>query len=215
MSSNVTDTEILNTDHPEALQRAASILRRGGLIVLPTDTVYGLACDAWNSGAVAKLYEIKGRSDQKSIPVLLSGMADIAEVARASDQARALAAMFWPGPLTLVVEKIVGLPEEISATSTVGVRAPDQPFARQLLEEYGPLAATSANLSGQPSSNTAGQVLQALGGRVDLLLDAGDVGGGVPSTVVDTTKDPPTLLREGPISMESILAAWESDEIAL
>ncbi len=207
----MTDIEVLGTDHPEALDRAISILQGGGLIALPTDTVYGLAADAWNGEAVSKLYEIKSRSELKSIPVLLSGGAAIAEVAlEPSARIRVLAAEFWPGPLTIVVDRKIELPSEVSATGTVGVRAPNHEFALTLLRKFGPLAVTSANPSGQPSATTAVQVIETLRGRVDLVADGGETAGGVPSTVVDITINPPALLRQGPISIESILRVWES-----
>lgn len=207
----MTEIEVINTDHPEALDMAISILRGGGLIALPTDTVYGLAADAWNGEAVRRLYAAKSRSELKSIPVLLSGAAAIAQVAaEASDRILALAAQFWPGPLTMVVERKSQLPSEVSATGTVGVRAPDDDFALALLRMYGPLAATSANPSGQPGATTAAQVIETLRGKVDLLLNGGEAGGGVPSTVVDLTISPPALLRPGPIAIESVLELWES-----
>ena len=207
----MTDIEVLGTDHPEALDRAISILQGGGLIALPTDTVYGLAADAWNGEAVSKLYEIKSRSELKSIPVLLSGEAAIAEVAlEPSARIRVLAAEFWPGPLTIVVDRKIELPSEVSATGTVGVRAPDHEFALTLLRKFGPLAVTSANPSGRPSATTAVQVIETLSGGVDLLADGGETAGGVPSTVVDITINPPVLLRQGPISIASILRVWES-----
>ncbi len=197
-------------DHPEALDRAISILQGGGLIVLPTDTVYGLAADPWNGEAVLKLYKIKSRSELKSIPVLLSGEAAIAEVAlEPSARIRMLAAEFWPGPLTMIVDRKIELPSEVSATGTVGLRAPDHEFALTLLRKFGPLAVTSANPSGQPSSTTAVQVIETLRGRVDLLVDGGETAGGIPSTVVDLTISPPALLRQGPISIESVLRHWQ------
>ncbi len=205
----MTETEILEMEHPRALDRAISILKAGGLIVIPTDTVYGLAADAWNEEAVSKLYEVKDRSEFKSIPVLLRGEAAIGEVAAdPSERVNALAAEFWPGPLTIVVNRKRELPSEVSATDTVGVRAPDHEFALVLLRMYGPLAATSANPSGQPSVTTAAQVVEALGGKIDLIVDGGETAGGVPSTVVDLTATPPVLLREGPVSMESVLEVW-------
>ncbi|GMR11416.1 MAG: hypothetical protein BMS9Abin28_2248 [Anaerolineae bacterium] len=207
----MTDIEVLGSDNPEALDRAISILQGGGLIALPTDTVYGLAADAWNGEAVSKLYEVKGRSELKSVPVLVSGEAAIEEVAaRPSERVRALAAEFWPGPLTLVVDRRNELPSEVSATGTVGLRAPDHEFALTLIRKFGPLAVTSANRSGQPNSTAAVQVIETLSGKVDLVVDGGEIAGGVPSSVVDLTKNPPALLRQGPISIDSILRVWES-----
>ena len=206
----MTDTELLGSDHPEALDRAISTLGGGGLIALPTDTVYGLAADAWNGAAVSKLYEVKSRSELKSIPVLLSGEAAIAEVAQEpSERVRALALEFWPGPLTIVVGRKSELPSEVSATSTVGIRAPDHEFTLTLLRKFGPLATTSANPSGQPSATTAVQVIKTLRGRVDLVLDGGETRGGISSTVVDLEVSPPVLIRRGPISIEAVLRVWE------
>jgi len=207
----VTDIEVLGSHHPQALDRAISILQGGGLIALPTDTVYGLAADVWNGEAVSKLYEVKSRSELKSVPVLVSGEAAIEEVAaRPSERVRALAAEFWPGALTMVVERKIELPSEVSATGTVGLRAPDHEFALTLIRKFGPLAVTSANRSGQPNSTAAVQVIETLSGSVDLVVDGGEIAGGVPSTVVDLTVSPPALLRQGPISIESVLRVWES-----
>ena len=206
----MTIAEILGSNHPQVLDRAISTLKDGGLVALPTDTVYGIAADAWNGKAVSKLYEVKNRSELKSIPVLLRGEAAINEVAEdSSGRVRALAAEFWPGPLTVVVNRKSELPSEISATATVGIRAPDHEFALALLKIYGPLATTSANLSGQPSATTADQVIENLVGKIDLIIDGGAAAGGIPSTVVDITVSPPALLRQGPISLETILRIWK------
>lgn len=208
---NVTETEVLKIDHPEVFDRAVSILKGGGLIALPTDTVYGLAADPWNGEAVKRLYKVKSRSELKSIPVLLRGEAAINEVAADLPmRARAIAEVFWPGSLTIVVRRKSELPSEISATDTVGIRAPDHEFALALLQMYGPLAATSANRSGQPGATTAEQVVSKLSGMIDLIVDGGETAGGVPSTVVDLTANPPVLLREGPISFENVLRVWDS-----
>jgi L-threonylcarbamoyladenylate synthase len=207
----VIEPEVLTTDHPRALVQAATVLRRGGLIALPTDTVYGLAADAWNGDAITKLYETKSRSELKSIPVLLPDAAAMEQVVQEpSERIISLAAEFWPGPLTLVVGRNDALPAEISATPTVGVRAPNHEFALKLLRKFGPLATTSANLSGKPSSTHSAQVIEALGASVDLVVDGGETAGGVPSTVIDLTLDPPVLLRTGPIALEAILRVWES-----
>jgi L-threonylcarbamoyladenylate synthase len=197
--------------HPKALQQAIAVLQSGGLIALPTDTVYGLAADAWNGEAISKLYKAKGRSEIKSIPVLLPDAASIGEVAQEpTERILALAAEFWPGPLTFVVERIGELPSEISNTPTVGIRAPDHEFALKLLSEFGPLATTSANLSGQPSVRHAPEVIDIFGANLALVIDGGETAGGVPSTVVDLTHVPPALLRAGPIPIEAVLQIWES-----
>ena len=205
------ETEVLKIDHPEIFDRVISILNRGGLIALPTDTVYGLAVDPWNGEAVSKLFKVKSRSELKSIPVLLRGEAAINEVAvEVPERVRTIAEKFWPGPLTIVVRRKSELPSEISATDTIGVRAPDHKFANTLLRMYGPIAATSANLSGQTAASSAEQVVSSLSGMIDLIVDGGESAGGVSSTVVDFTANAPELLREGPISLDSVLRVWEN-----
>jgi len=198
-------------NHAEVFDRAISILKSGGLIALPTDTVYGLAADPWNGEAISQLFKVKSRSELESIPVLLRGVAAIDEIAMdVPGRVRTIAEKFWPGPLTIVVRRKSDLPSEISATDTIGVRAPDHEFAMALLKMYGPIAATSANLSGQPAATSAEQVASSLSGMIDLIVDGGKSAGGVSSTVVDFTANPPVLLREGPISLESVLRVWEN-----
>ena len=154
---------------------------------------------------------MKSRSELESIPVLLRGVAAIDEIAMdVPGRVRTIAEKFWPGPLTIVVRRKSDLPSEISATDTIGVRAPDHEFAMALLKMYGPIAATSANLSGQPAATSAEQVASSLSGMIDLIVDGGKSAGGVSSTVVDFTANPPVLLREGPISLESVLRVWEN-----
>jgi len=201
-------TTVLSAEAPEALRQAVAVLQRGGLVAFPTDTVYGVGAAAFAAEAVQRLYEVKGRSAEKAIAVLVAREADLTQVAAAlTPSARALALRFWPGPLTLVVPKHPALPEAVSAGPTVGVRQPDHPVAQALLRLSGPLAATSANLSGQSSATTAEEVLSQLGGRIDLLLDGGQTPGGVASTVIDCTAEPPVILRPGPISAATIEAA--------
>ena len=203
--------EILSSDHPQILDRAISTLREGGVVAIPTDTVYGIAADAWSGEAVSKLYEVKNRSELKPIPVLLRGEEAVGEVAEdSSGRIRALAAKFWPGPLTIVVNRNSELPSEVGNSTTVGIRAPDHKFALALLKSFGPLATTSANPSGLPTSTTADQVIATLGGTIDLIIDDGETGGGIPSTVISIAVEPPSLLRQGPISIESVLRVWES-----
>ena len=205
------ETEVIKIDNPEVYERAIAILKDGGVIAIPTDTVYGLAADAWNGEAVSMLYKVKNRSEMKSIPVLLRGKAAINEVAEdLPGRVRDIAEKFWPGPLTIVVRRKGELPSEISATDAVGIRAPDHEFSLALLKMYGPMAVTSANLSGQPGATSAEQVVSTLNGMIDLIVDGGVTAGGLPSTVVDLTLGSPVLLREGPISLESVLKVWEN-----
>lgn len=200
-------TEVIPADHSEAIQRALGILRKGGLVAFPTDTVYGLGALVFNGKAVESIYLAKDRPIEKAIPVLIGDVKDLEKVSDdIADVARKLASRFWPGPLTVIVPKKPTLPESVSATSTVGVRVPDHSVARNLLRAAGPMAVTSANISGQPSPSTAQEVLDQLNSRIELIIDGGKTPGGVPSTLVDCPGSEIKILREGPISWEQILA---------
>ena len=199
---------ILPAASPEAWQQAADALRRGQLVVLPTDTVYGLAAWPWEAAAVAHLYAAKVRPEAKAIPVLVGETAHLAAVAADLPPcAERLAARFWPGALTLVVPKHPDLPAALSPYPTVGVRMPNHPAALGLLRLTGPLAVTSANLSGQPPARTAAEAAAQLGEAVAVVLDAGPAPGGQPSTVADCTVTPPRVLRPGPIGEAALRAA--------
>jgi L-threonylcarbamoyladenylate synthase len=189
----------------EAIQAALEILQRGGLVAFPTDTVYGVGALAFDGKAVESIYTAKDRPIEKAIPILIADAADMEKVGMdIPDVAYQLASRFWPGPLTCIVPKQPTLPESVSATETVGVRVPDHEVARALLRAAGPMAVTSANISGQPSPSTAQEVFAQLGGRIDLIIDGGTTPGGVPSTLVDCTEKDLKILREGPISLEEI-----------
>ena len=203
-------TEILPANAPGSQERALARLEAGGLVAFPTDTVYGLGAMAFLAEAAARIYQAKGRSVEKALPVLLSSSADLPRVAlKPPLMALRLAARFWPGPLTLVVARQPAIPETVSALPTVGVRVPDHAVARGLLLAAGPMAVSSANRAGAPSPRTAQEVLAQLGGVIDLILDGGETAGGVPSTVVDCTGEVPIVLREGPIRLEDLLAALD------
>jgi L-threonylcarbamoyladenylate synthase len=204
-------TDWLPADHPDAPARAAAVIRAGGLIVLPTDTVYGVAADLWQPDAVAALYAAKRRPPDRAIPILLSVGDEIDQVAeRVPEAARRLAAAFWPGPLTVVVPKRPTVPDIVSSLPTVGVRVPDHDAARAAIRACGgALAVTSANLSDQPSALTAEEAASALGAAVGLVLDGGPAPGGTPSTVVDATGDTLTILRPGPIDEAALRAVVE------
>ena len=200
-------TEILSADHHEAIPRALEVLHQGGLVAFPTDTVYGLGSLAFDGKAVESIYIAKDRPIEKAIPVLIGDDDDLENVSNGvTEVVRRLATQFWPGPLTIIVPKVPALPEAVSATNTVGVRIPDHPVARALLRSTGPLAVTSANISGQPSPSTAQDVFEQLGGRIELIIDGGTTPGGVPSTLVDSTGSEIKVLREGPISLKQILS---------
>ena len=197
---------ILNAADPAAIARAAEILRRGGVIAFPTDTVYGIGAHGLNGEAVERLYVIKGRPGEKAIPLLLASADDVMQAAREVPPAgRALMRRYWPGALTLVLPKQPHLPLAVTATDTVAVRVPNHPVVRALIRALGaPLAATSANRSGEPELLDAQAIAGALGAQLDLILDGGALAGGVPSTVVDVTVEPPRVLRAGAIPSEEI-----------
>ena len=189
----------------ESIQVALQILREGGLVAFPTDTVYGVGALVFDGKAVESIYVAKQRPIEKAIPVLMADAADMEKVGMdIPEVAYQLAARFFPGPLTCLIPKQPTLPESVSATETVGVRVPDHEVARALLRAAGPMAVTSANISGQASPSTAQEVLAQLNGRIDLILDGGKTPGGVPSTLVDCTGNDLKILREGPISLAEI-----------
>ena len=201
-------TEVLAADLPQALIKAQEVLRAGGLIAFPTDTVYGLGAEIGNAEAVAQLHRIKGRMESKAIPVLAAHVVDLRQVAKPlPDMVKRLAARFWPGPLTLVVWRSPDLIPEVSPFETVGVRIPDHPLTLALLAQTGPLAVTSANRTGGPDPLSAADVLAELSGAFDLLLDGGLAPGGIASSVVECTQEEPRLLRRGPISIEAVMEA--------
>jgi L-threonylcarbamoyladenylate synthase len=172
-------------------------------VVLPTDTVYGIGCRADDDETVRRLFAAKGRPDEKALPVLVPGAAGLTAVcADVSPEFLALAARFWPGPLTIVVRKTSGLSGLVTgAGATVGVRVPDCLVARQVLAACPfPVAVSSANLSGEAAAQHADDLPVGLRQRVDLILDAGPCPGGRPSTVLDLTTSPARVLRTGPVT---------------
>jgi len=200
-------TATLNVRDPGAIQTAKKIIEQGGAIAFPTDTVYGLAVDVFNDIAIRKIFAIKERSMLKALPVLIANMVQLENlVSRLDKNAKILAEAFWPGPLTMILPKAPGLPKLLSPYSTIGIRMPDYQFTLDLLETTGPLATTSANISGESNPITAQNVLEQLGGRIDLLLDGGETPGAKPSTVVDITRAQIQILREGPIIKSDIEA---------
>jgi L-threonylcarbamoyladenylate synthase len=199
-------TDIIQAEHPIALNHAADILKHGGLVAFPTDTVYGLASLPFQAEYVERLYVAKGRNSERAIALLLGDYEQLGQVARdIGETAKLWARKFWPGPLTLIVPRLESLPDVLSSTTSIGVRVPDHPVALALLNMVGPLAVTSANLSGYQNTNTAQEVYDQLNGRIHLILDGGHTPGGVPSTVVDCTAGDPIVLREGPITLEDLM----------
>jgi len=203
-------TQLLKTTDPSAISTAVRILRSGGLIAFPTDTVYGLACDPFSAQAIEGLFEAKTRDAAKAIAVLIG---DVEQLDLLTPGLTApglqLARHFWPGGLTLVVPRLDDLPDNLSPYPTLGVRMPNHPFALDLLRQTGPLATTSANRSNAANTINAQDVLEQLDGRIHLLLDGGDCPEGVPSTVVDCTQSPPLILRSGAILEQDIQAVLQ------
>ena len=190
------------------IHKALGILQNGGIVAFPTDTVYGMGTLAFDNTAIESIYTAKDRPIEKAIPILIGDLSDLEKVGRdIPDMALRFAARFWPGPLTCVVPKQPTLPVAVSATPTVAVRIPNHPDALALLRAAGPMAVTSANISGQPSPTTAQEVYEQLNGRIPLILDGGKTPGGVPSTLVDCTGEQPIILREGPLNLENLLSA--------
>ncbi len=191
------------------VQQAASLLRQGKLVALPTETVYGLAADATQEDAVQANYDAKGRPETKPLNVLVDGMAMVETVCRdIPADAYQLADAFWPGPLTMILWGNSALPSIVPAGGgTQGVRCPNHPDTLAVIKALGrPLACPSANLSGQPSPKSADDVLAQLGGNIDAVLDGGPCSVGVESTILDLTATPYRILRQGGLGREKIEA---------
>ncbi len=194
----------------DALQEAAKWIRLGGLVALPTDTLYGLAADPFRADAVARLMAVKGRAAASALPLIAADADQIAaRFGRLSPVGERLASKFWPGPLTLLIPAPVTLAHGVAAgTGRVGVRVPAHAIARAICRAADrPVTATSANRSGQPATADPAEVERTLGEDVDLLFDAGPTRGGAPSTIVDVTGAEPRLVRAGAVSWEDI-QAW-------
>jgi L-threonylcarbamoyladenylate synthase len=206
-------TIILACDAPDAIDQALAVFNAGGLVAFPTDTVYGVAAPAFNKAGIDRLYEAKGRQNTKAISVLIGGPDQLALITpNLGRAANRLAQHFWPGGLTLVVSRRPELPGNLSPLPTIGVRMPNHAFAIALLQRCGPLATTSANLSGGADPQNAQDVLAQLEGRIELVLDGGATPGGIPSTVVDCTLAEPAILRQGAISTEAIMDVLRAEE---
>ena len=198
---------------PKDLEQAVHHLRNGGVVAIPTDTLYALAADVFNTAALDRIFAIKGRSDDLALPVLVSGWDQLEMVAENTPlKTRALAERFWPGALTLVVQKANGLPDRLTAgRPTVAVRMPGHPVPIELINRLGsPITGTSANISGGADLLTLDELSSQLGERVDLIVEKGTTPKGTASTIVDITSGKPRLLREGAISFQQVLETWET-----
>jgi L-threonylcarbamoyladenylate synthase len=191
----------------DAIQEAAKWILAGGVVALPTDTLYGLAADPFSSAGVARVFAVKGRAAERALPLIASDVGQVVEhLGALPPAAQRLAERFWPGPLTLLLAAPPGLAREVTGgTGKVGVRVPADGVARAVCAAAGrPVTATSANLSGVPPTPDPDRVEQALGDRIDLLLDTGTTPGGAASTIVDVTGVEPVLVRAGAISWDDI-----------
>jgi L-threonylcarbamoyladenylate synthase len=203
-------------DDESGRRAAVDVLDAGGIVALPTDTVYGIACRLDAEGGVERLFAAKDRPPDKAIMVLVDDLEQVAGVVGLTPAANALRGL-WPGGLTLVLplRADAPLPPALTAgTATLGVRVPDHPAPRFLARSVGPIPTTSANPSGGTEARFASEVIAALGGRVDLVLDGGPSPGGVPSTVVDCQAERPRILREGAVPAARIAAALDAAGLA-
>lgn len=197
----------LSEDLLKQVAEGVSVLKRGGIVAYPTDTVYGLGASAFIREAVLRIFQIKRRLRDMALPLLLSDVSQIDGVAvSVSPMARFLAREFLPGALTLVLYKSSIVPDVVTGGSPkVGLRVPKHPIPLALISGLGtPITGTSANLSGRPSPLTAGEVASQIGSAVDLIIDGGPASGGIESTVLDLTAEKPVILREGAISREKL-----------
>ena len=204
-------TEIL---HAGDMARAAEIIRRGGLVAVPTETVYGLAANGLDAAAVEKIYAVKGRPEVKPLSLMVHGPEAMEKCWSAvPDAARSLAGDFWPGPLTIVAKSAPDVPDIVRAGGeTVGLRCPDHPLTLELLERCRvPLAAPSANPSGAPSPKTASQVLEYFDGRIDAVIDGGECGIGLESTLISLSEAPYKILRAGALDAVELAARLAAD----
>ena len=197
----------------EAYGEIASLLRSGGVIAFPTDTAYGLGADPFNDAAIDRVFQIKGRPDTKAILLVVSSVEMAKTVAEPSALFDAVAKRFWPGPLTIILQAVASVPSKLTAgTQTIGVRWPVAEFTTTLVQHLGtPITATSANRSGLPAAITAAEVRAQLDESPDALVDGGELPSRGGSTILDLTTDTPWLLREGPISFESLQQFFEGN----
>ena len=207
------ETELLNIEKvsPEekaaALKKAGEIIREGGLVAFPTETVYGLGADALNAEASAKIYAAKGRPSDNPLIVHIHDVDQVYEIAsEVPEAAKKVMEKFWPGPLTVILNKKSCVPDGTTGgLKTVAIRMPSHPLARDFIRESGRMiAAPSANTSGRPSPTLASHVYEDMQGRIPLILDGGAVGIGIESTIIDMSTDTPTILRPGYITKDML-----------
>jgi tRNA threonylcarbamoyl adenosine modification protein (Sua5/YciO/YrdC/YwlC family) len=205
----------ISAEAPERniIDYAANFIKRGRVIAIPTDTFYGLSTDPFNLAAIERVFQVKGRAENKALPILVNSVEQAVSLMRdVPDAFLTLATKFWPGPLTLVVEATHRLPLKVTGNSgRVALRWADSRIATALIEAVGgPITGTSANLSGHPSCTNADQITQQLGKSLALVLDAGDTGGTLASTIVRINNDEWTIVREGALPDIEIQSVFEA-----
>ena len=202
MSCRVLKINQTSPEH-EKIERAAEILVQGGVIGYPTETVYGLGCDAYNSKAVERIFRLKQRDRRKALILIAGDIMQISDMVETiPEAAERLINNFWPGPLTLIFESSSRIKDcAFGRSKTVAIRIPDSLICQELIKETGfPLVSTSANRSGEPASTTAQQVQSVFQSELDLIIDGGPTSETIPSTLVDITRTPARIVREGAIS---------------
>ncbi|AMW32654.1 translation factor SUA5 [Fervidobacterium changbaicum] len=207
MSKIIIETKVIkiNDLYNDSIEYACNILRKGGLVAFPTETVYGLGALALNPDAVRRIFEVKGRPQDNPLIVHLSSLGQLESVAYLEPRYLNIIKKLTPGPVTFVLKKKKNIPLVVTAgLDTVGVRIPAHPVAQRLSQCAGPIAAPSANLSGRPSPTDAKSVIEDLYGRVECIIDAGESAFGIESTIIDLTKEKPLVLRPGPVTIEEL-----------
>ncbi|MEB3780445.1 MAG: threonylcarbamoyl-AMP synthase [Desulfurococcales archaeon] len=190
----------------DVINTAVEIIKKGGLVVIPTETVYGIAGDAFNKDAVYRVYQVKERALDRPIPLLLGESHHALKLVEVNELFWRLAARHWPGPLTIVAKPSPEAPDHLKQWGSIGVRLPDCEICRAIARRVGGvITGTSANLSGSPPPKTAVEAMSMLGGSVELYIDSGPAIFGVPSTVVDITSGKPVIIREGAIKASDLL----------
>lgn len=213
---SVMETVIIKDTNERSLKEAGRIIKSGGLVAFPTETVYGLGASAYDDMAVKKIYQAKGRPSDNPLIVHIADVSDVKKVAReVPPLAEKLLEKYAPGPFTVILKKRPDISDTVTAgLDTVGVRIPSHPVAREFIRSSGvPVAAPSANLSGKPSPTKAEHVIEDMMGRIDAIICGGDCGVGVESTIIDFTCDIPTILRPGGITLENLIEVCGSGQV--
>ncbi len=199
-------TEVISSNNPEAAKKAAEILNRGGVILYPTETLYGIGALATNGDAVERIFEAKGRPHGKPIPVLVKNTEMLTQIARSTPLSTSIAEKYWPGKLTILFELTAELPELITCGSgKIAIRISSHAFLQELFELINePLTSTSANISDGLNISDPKELLETFGGKVDLIVDSGNIPASKGSTIIDLTLDPPQILRDGDVDSKTL-----------